>query len=78
VEGLHYDTLTFTVTSDDPVFSGSYVSDVPVLIIDNECGPLGYPTSDLNKDCCVNIIDLSLMAKEWLHCTINDSIMIAN
>ena len=29
---------------------------------------LGYPIADLNGDCMVNLIDLSIMASEWLMC----------
>ena len=28
-----------------------------------------YHDSDLNKDCCVNMLDFAIMADEWLQCT---------
>ncbi|MCK4998126.1 MAG: hypothetical protein KAS23_01275, partial [Anaerohalosphaera sp.] len=35
-----------------------------------ECGDFGYPTGDVNKDCYVDINDLSVMTQEWLDSTI--------
>lgn len=30
-----------------------------------------YRDSDINKDCCVNMLDMAMMAGEWLQCTSN-------
>ncbi|OPZ96114.1 MAG: hypothetical protein BWY71_02019 [Planctomycetes bacterium ADurb.Bin412] len=32
-----------------------------------------YPLADFNKDCQVNLIDLAIMAQEWLDCNLEPS-----
>lgn len=46
------------------------------MIVDNlvisaelECGDWGYPSSDINEDCYVNIKDFAIIAGAWLDCT---------
>ncbi|MFI4911210.1 MAG: LamG-like jellyroll fold domain-containing protein [Sedimentisphaeraceae bacterium JB056] len=35
-----------------------------------ECGDMGYIDADINRDCIVDIEDLSLMVTDWLKCTL--------
>lgn len=34
-----------------------------------QCGDTGYNYGDINRDCQVNILDMALMAQNWLTCT---------
>jgi hypothetical protein len=43
-----------------------YIDEVRVSPVSLECGMLGYPESDINKDCYVDIIDLRMMLDNWL------------
>lgn len=67
---IDIDIVSLSLVSSDPIFVGSYPAWFPVTIIDNECGPLGRPSADLNGDCCVNFKDLAIMADQWLDCTL--------
>lgn len=59
--------VTFQSTSEDtsPILYDLTVTPSPC------CGDLEhpYPQSDTNKDCRVDLIDISLVAVEWLDCT---------
>lgn len=43
-----------------------YIDEVRVSPISLECGVLGYPEADLNKDCYVDITDLRILLENWL------------
>ena len=49
--------------------SEAEVTDLFKAEINLECGDWGYRTSDLNRDCKVDLKDLAIMSREWLACT---------
>lgn len=38
-----------------------------------ECGDFGYLESDVNKDCIVDVEDLSIIVADWLKCTADEA-----
>lgn len=42
---------------------------VEVSILENECGAWEYLWADFNRDCLVDLLDLSELASAWLDCT---------
>jgi hypothetical protein len=65
------DTVSFVVAStrSGETFIGDWLDNkVTYTIADDslQCGELGYPQGDINKDCYVNLQDLSIFISEWL------------
>ena len=73
VEGDHAGLITHTIISDDPSYAVFGLNDVSVAIADNEpyCGDENtiYLPGDLNTDCYVNLLDIAILALEWMQCT---------
>ena len=67
-KSAHTTTVTHTAVSGDEEYDGISISSVEVDVIDNEetCGDWGYLTTDLNRDCYVNLIDFAIFAEQWL------------
>lgn len=65
----HTGTLSFSASSDDPVYDGVTIFDVEVSIAENECGAWDYSPYDYNQDCVVNLEDLAELASQWSQCT---------
>ncbi|MCB0878189.1 MAG: Ig-like domain repeat protein [Thermoleophilia bacterium] len=49
-EGIHYDTLRYTVTSGDPLYDGFNLADVPIEITDNEFAGVALSKTKLFVD----------------------------
>ncbi|AQT69761.1 Endonuclease/Exonuclease/phosphatase family protein [Anaerohalosphaera lusitana] len=74
-ESTHNSDITFSVTSADEDYDDVAVTPLTVLIYDNNlCGPGGYLTADVNKDCIVDLADLAEIARQWLACTVTNRI----
>ncbi len=56
-----------------PESTGNYgmavIDDVIVTVLENECGHWGYPPMDFDRNCQVDLLDLSRFLAEWLDCT---------
>ncbi len=76
--GIRTEIISLGLVSPNPVFVNGYLPPIPVTVIDDECGPWGYPDADLNKDCCVNIQDLAILAEQWLECIICPPLVAAD
>ena len=72
-EGPHASLITHTVVSNDSNYTLDGLDDVSVSITDNDpyCGDSNtiYLLGDLNKDCYVNLLDIAVLASEWMMCT---------
>ena len=44
---------------------------MPTMVVGQlpQCGDQGYLSADINRDCHVNLMDLAMMAQQWLACT---------
>jgi hypothetical protein len=61
-------SLKHSAISFDLDYDGQ-IKNVDVVVLNDECGSWGYHPVDLNKDCEVNFLDLSMLASYWLNCT---------
>lgn len=56
-----------------PESTGNYgmavIDDVVVTALENECGHWGYQRMDFDRNCQVDLVDLSKFLAEWLDCT---------
>ena len=72
-EGPHTSLISHTVTVDNDGNYSGVSRDLAVDVVDDErwCGDSGteYQDADIDRDCYVNLIDLGVMAAEWLMCT---------
>ncbi|MCK5000017.1 MAG: exo-alpha-sialidase, partial [Anaerohalosphaera sp.] len=72
-EGPHQAMITHSSFSNDPNFNNIPIVPVVVDVNDNEpyCGDENtiYLLGDVNEDCYINLVDFSIIAKEWLACT---------
>lgn len=73
-ENDSYSTVISHIASTtDPIYEGSTVEDVTVVILNNDCdGP--YNTYDRTgpngvRDCVTDMYDLATLAADWLSCT---------
>ncbi|HOL31430.1 MAG TPA: hypothetical protein PK052_05550 [Anaerohalosphaeraceae bacterium] len=64
----HATTLTLTAANGNEYDALAPLT-VSVSILENECGAWGYVWGDFNRDCKVDVADLSEMAAAWLDCT---------
>ncbi len=53
----------------DPLFIES-PANVPVTILEDECGANEFFQYDLNQDCLVDVNDLATIVSEWLGCSV--------
>ena len=65
----HVASISFTVTSGDSGYNGVDVPIVYVDILENDCGAWEFSSSDLNRDCELNLEDFALLALGWLNCS---------
>ncbi len=63
----HTAQIRIEATSNDPNFNGHVEYEVQIL--EDDCGAWGYNPLDVNKDCVVNLMDLSIWAANWLVCS---------
>lgn len=72
-EGPQIVTITHSVSSTDVVYDDAPIPDIQVAVADNEpyCGDENtvFLTTDLNRDCYVNLTDLAMLAFDWMQCT---------
>ena len=68
----HHTTIRYVVSSDNPFYDGRPVTGTVVSIRENECGALGFPPFDLDKNCRVDWRDFAMLASSWLDCSIPD------
>jgi hypothetical protein len=61
----HQTTLSLTVASQDADYQ-DLGKEFTCFVQDNECGHWGYLSTDLNKDCRIDFLDIALMAAQWL------------
>jgi hypothetical protein len=66
--GIHTSLILHSTVSEDPDYH-AIAKTVSVLVRDSNCGAWGYYSADINKDCYVDIVDLVMMANDWLRCT---------
>ncbi len=64
----HTTVLNLTATNGKEYDALAPVT-VGVTILENECGAWDYLWADFDRDCDVDITDLSLMAADWLDCS---------
>ena len=73
---VHSTSVAFAVASSDSGYNGVAVDEVPVAILENDCGAWGFFSEDRNQDCLVNILDLPLISSffdffpQWLNCSL--------
>ncbi len=67
-EGKAPHTTTITHTAQGGNYTGTDIKSVKVMVMDNDktCGDWGYLPADFNRDCYVDLLDFSLLAKQWL------------
>lgn len=64
----HASTLSLSATNGNE-YDILSPETVDVEILENECGAWDYAWADFDTDCDVDIVDLSLLASEWLTCS---------
>ena len=70
---VHSVRLSVSVSSSDSAFDGQAVDAIDVAILDNECGAWGYSPADLNRDCRIDLADVSEFAQGWLECSLPET-----
>ena len=65
----HTGRIAFAVSSGDPFYHGITVPQITVVIVENNCGAWGYSRFDANQDCVVDLLDVAILASQWLQCT---------
>jgi hypothetical protein len=65
----HAATLLLTASDGGIDYDDLEPLTVSVTIYENNCGAWGYFWADINQDCRVDIVDLSLVVEEWLTCS---------
>ncbi len=62
----------FTIATDDLAYAAIAVTDLPIEVYENDCGPdsgAGENIADLNNDCKVDLLDFVILAEDYLACT---------
>ncbi len=69
-ETVYFSQIGHSISSEDHYYDNLPDVFLDVFITDNDLGCVGgYLEEDFNKDCYVNIQDLTMMASSWLSCT---------
>ncbi len=50
-------------------FYNGLIDDVNISFLNGSCSITGYAAADFNKDCYVDMLDMAIMAEQWLTCT---------
>jgi len=50
-------------------FYNGLLDDLKISFLNGSCSVTGYLMSDLNKDCYVDVLDMAILAEQWLLCT---------
>ena len=64
----HNTVIRHTASSSDERYEDA-TADVVPSIADNDCGAWGYFAGDANRNCEVDLMDLAILAAQWLQCT---------
>ncbi len=68
---VHDTQLELSVLTDPASpYYGLMINNIWVDIQDNDCGAWGFSPYDYNLDCIVNLSDLSILAFDWLQCSL--------
>ena len=68
---VHDTELNLSILTDPAsAYYGLAINPIWVEIQDNDCGAWGFSPHDFSLDCIVNLSDLSILASDWLQCSL--------